>query len=208
MKKQLKFWDNCAEKYDSQALKTYSETYKDTINKAFAYLNAADTVLELACGTGITTIEIAKRVKKVYAVDLSQRMIDKAKTKAEEQAVDNIEFSISAIEEINYPSESFDAVTAFNVLYFLRDGEKALGQIHKMLKPGGVFLSATDCLGEKKNIKSVLLSLFGKIGLIPYVGLYKMDGLYNMIKRNGFDIIEAENLYGTPPNYFIAAKKQ
>lgn len=207
MKKERKFWDNVAQKYDVQALKKYSKTYDDTIKKSLHHLNASDAVLELACGTGITTIEIAKHVKKIYAVDLSQSMVDKAEKKAAQQEIDNIEFSVSAIEELDFPPESFDVVTAFNILCFLRRDGSAIAKIYKMLKPGGVFLSATDCLGENKSIKSTLLSLFGKMGLMPYFRQYKTNRLYNIIARNGFNIIEAENLYETPPNYFIAAKK-
>ena len=207
MKKSNGYWDGRAEKYDERVLKTYSDTYDATVKESIPYLKDSDTVLDLACGTGITTLEIARHVKYVYAVDLSEAMINKAKQKAAAQGIDNIEFRVSSIEELDLPAEKFDAVIAFNVLYFLRDLKTPLSKIHKSLKPGGIFLSATDCLGEKKKLRTVMLSVMSKIKSLPYFKMYKTKTLRDIIKKNGFIIIDTKNLFDTPPNYFVAAKK-
>ncbi len=208
MKKANEYWDGCAKKYDERALETYSDTYDATVKESLPYLKASDTVLDLACGTGITTLEIAKHVSKVYAVDLSEDMIAKAREKAAVQGIHNIEFLVSPIEDLDFSAKKFDVVIAFNVLYFLRDLKTALASIHKLLKPGGIFLSATDCLGEKKTIKTVMLATMSKIKALPHFKMYKTKTLRDMIAKNGFTVIDTKNLYDSPPNYFIAAKKR
>ena len=57
--------------YDNSADKKFKKTYEETINLSSSILKEKDCVLDFACGTGITTIEIAKKVKSVIAIDIS-----------------------------------------------------------------------------------------------------------------------------------------
>lgn len=206
MKDSTYFWDTLSGKYDTQ-VKKYQHTYQKTIEKTNHYVRDDDTVLDFACGTGITTIEIARRVKRIHAIDLSSNMIDVAKRKADEEKIENIQFSPISIFDTTLEPESFTVVLGFNILYFLRDIQKTLNRIYDVLIPGGVFISATDCLGEQRTIRSFLTSCLSKIGIIPYMHMLKISELENLIREGNFDIIEAENLYTQPPNYFIVAKK-
>jgi len=75
------FWDKMSSNYDNQ-VKKYQQTYADAIESTKKYLNKDDIVLDFACGTGITTIQISGFVRKIHAIDISQRMIDIAEEKA------------------------------------------------------------------------------------------------------------------------------
>lgn len=207
MKESKIFWDRLSGKYDNQ-VKRYEQTYQKTIEKTNQYLGNADTVLDFACGTGIITIEVAESVKTIHAIDISSKMIDVAKRKADEKKITNIQFSQTDIFDESFGNESFNTVLGFNILYFLSDIQNAVKRIYELLLPGGLFISATDCLGEHRSIQSVLTYCVSKIGIIPQMQRLKISELENFIRQGNFEIIETANLYQKPPNYFIVAQKK
>ncbi len=201
------FWNKISSKYDLQVKNKYEQTYINTIKKTRNYLKETDVALDYACGTGITTVELARDVKQIYAIDISQDMINIAKEKSQKNNISNIKYDVTDVFDEKYSKESFDVLMAFNILYFIKDTNSVIKRINELLKPGGVFISATDCLGEKRTFKTMIGYLLGKIGIVPSMKMFKMDQLKNIIKRNGFSIVETENLYDSPPNLYIVAKK-
>jgi hypothetical protein len=83
-----------------------------------------------------------------------------------------------------------------------------MSRIKHLMAPEGIFISATDCLGEKKSLTSSILSFFSRLNIIPGIRFWTTEELMEIFQRNGFDILEQENLYFNPPNYFIAAKNR
>ena len=57
-------------------------------------------------------------------------------------------FTDGTLKDRKFPAKSFDVVTAYNVLLYMENQEEVLEQIYEVLKPGGLFISATDCLAE------------------------------------------------------------
>ena len=105
------------------------------------------------------------------------------------------------------PLESFDVIVCANVLCYIKEDTEVINRVYSLLKSGGVFVSATDCLGENNKFSRFILKSLSKIGLLPQMNMYKTSDLENLIKVKGLEIIEAENLYTSPPNYFIVAQK-
>lgn len=200
------FWDRMSSRYDNQ-VKKYRQTYRDTIERTKKYLNKDDAVLDFACGTGIATIPISGLVKEIHAIDISRGMLDIAKEKAAENGIENIRFFKTDLFDDGFEKESFDVVLAVNILYFLRNAPENLNRIFELLKPGGLFISATDCLGEKKSFSNRIKKLLGRMGILPFMQMYSISELKKSITDAGFKIRETANLYDNPPNCFIAAKK-
>ena len=201
-----KFWDKISAKYDHQ-LKRYEQTYLKTIENTKKYLDKIDIVLDYACGTGVIPVEIADSVKEIHAVDIASKMIDVARRKADERNLQNIRFAQTDIFDDRFMEKSFDVVFAFNILYLLSDVRNVLIRIHALLKPGGMFISATDCLGEKKTVVNTLKYMLSKIGILPFMYMLKIHELETLITDAHFKIIETEKLSNTSSNYFIVAKK-
>ena len=80
-------------------------------------------------------------------------------------------------------------------------------RVNELLKPGGLFISATACLGEKRTFLGGLLFFLIKIGIVPNMKYFKRIELENLITNGNFKIIERENISDTLPNYFLIAKK-
>lgn len=99
------------------------------------------TLIDLACGTGATTIHAARFFKKIFAVDVSEVMIKQAKRKAEKGNISNIDFIQSGFLTYEHKAEPVDIVLTKAALHHLPDFWKqiALLRINKMLKMGGVF---------------------------------------------------------------------
>lgn len=201
------FWNMRSRTYDQQSGEEYAQAYEKTVSNTLKYLNGEARVLEFACGTGITTVAIAPHVSFVRAIDISDEMVGKAREKIQALGLSNVELSQTDLFDPCLEEGSFDAVTAFNVLLYVENRAQVLERIRSLLKPGGMFLSATDCLGE--GITRVGIRKFWKshTGSMPYVAFDSRKKLEGEIVRAGFTVLERENLFSTPPNLFVAAKK-
>lgn len=205
MNKSEKFWDRAANTYDQEEKKDEQTTLK-IIEKTKKYLKISDVVLDYGCGTGTIDIEIAGHVNEIHAIDISSKMIDLAKRKTDERKIENIDYAQTTIHDERFKKESFDVILAFTILHLVEDLPEVIRRISEILKPGGLFISVTPCMGEKRLLSTVL-SLGSKIGLIPSIKSFKFPELENSIANRKLRIIETERLHHSSPIYFIAAKK-
>lgn len=205
--KSSRFWDKRSKVFDEQVLSVYENAYKKTIKRSIPFLKPEDTMLEIGCGTGNATIPLSQYVKKITAIDISEEMMLKAAEKVKEEGRENITFRQKDLLELDIEPESYDVVAAYNVLLYMKNQEKVLEKIYDILKPGGVFLSATDCLGRNLSKESVRKFWKSKLHLMPYVSFDTPVGLMRKIQRKGFLVIEIVNLHRNPPNIFIVAQK-
>ncbi len=204
--KSADLWDRIAGRYDRQVFKIYSKAYEKTVSLSAKYLKKDFSVLDFACGTGIVTLGLTGHAGRITAIDTSGKMIDIAAAKAAAENIANIEFSPDDIFDSKFDNKKFDAVTAFNILLYIEDIEMLLKRIRQLLKPGGVFVSSTDCLGEKRSILNVIRKFLGFLGIFPYMKFYSSEELEQTIKQAGFSLIKTAELFSKPLNYFIAAK--
>jgi putative AdoMet-dependent methyltransferase len=100
-----------------------------------------DLVLEVGTGTGELALNLSQYCRKIIAVDVSEKMIEFARIKAEKQGKENIRFCHAGFLTYENHDESFDIIIAQLVLHHLPDFWKmvALRRIYKMLKDGGKF---------------------------------------------------------------------
>ncbi len=201
------FWNRVSERYDASVMRTYAKTYRDTIALTLGYLDRQSRVLDFGCGTGIVTIEMAPHVERITAIDISEMMMAKAKAKAAEAGITNIDYRVTGLDDPALDRAGFDVVTAFNVLYFIRDLRGTLRRINALLPDGGLFLSATDCAGELPFLKRAVAHALVALGKVPYASFLTPEGLERHVTDAGFTILRTENLFENPPNYFIAARK-
>ncbi len=200
------FWDMRAQTYDLTSGKTYAETYDSTAARSVKYLKPSDRVLEFACGTGLITLRLAPYVSCLWGIDISPKMADIARQKVRTQDLSNVEITNTDLFDPTLEPGSFDAVVAFNVLLYLPDLSAALARIRELLRPGGMFLSATDCLGARPSVMGLKKLVKSRIGAMPYTAFFTRRGLERKIAQNGFAVLERENLFPNPPNLFVAAR--
>lgn len=100
-----------------------------------------DTILEIGCGTGEFSIEVAKICNKVIALDVSKNMLEYAKNKSKMRGINNISFINSGFLSYTHQGTPIDIVVSSIALHHLPDFWKliAIKNIHQMLKNKGKF---------------------------------------------------------------------
>jgi 2-polyprenyl-3-methyl-5-hydroxy-6-metoxy-1,4-benzoquinol methylase len=209
MESSAKFWNKMAARYSKMPIRDPG-AYETTLDRTRAYLSPEDQALELGCGTGGTARLLSANVAHITGTDIAPRMIEIARQRAEEEGVANITFETSEIG--NAPKSPFDVVMAYNLLHLLTDLPASLAQIHARVKPGGLFISKTICLGQpglgwKLKMILKLIPLLRIIGKAPDLRYLSITELEEMIEATGFEVIETGSFPAHPPSRFIVARR-
>lgn len=115
-------------------------------------------VLELGCGTGElwkSNLNSIDKIEQLIITDFSSDMVEKTKSVIGNR--DNVEYKIMDIQNISFENETFDIVIANMLLHHVDDIDKALDEVNRVLKKGGIFYCAT--FGEN-GVVNYLASLF------------------------------------------------
>jgi SAM-dependent methyltransferase len=94
------------------------------------------SLLELGCGIGVDSVQLARCGYDVFAVDLSENALAVAREFAARREV-RIDFRLGNAEGLAFPNDSFDVVYSFGVLHHTPNIEKAVAEVRRVLKPGG-----------------------------------------------------------------------
>lgn len=102
-------------------------------------LNGDEKILDVGCGPGVLTVEIAKRLKAgcITGLDLSDNMLRLAEKLAKEHLVENVRFEKGDALNLHFPKETFDVVISTSVFHWVKDPKKFLLELHRVLKKGG-----------------------------------------------------------------------
>lgn len=103
-------------------------------------LAPGDSALDVCCGTGDLTLELAERVTpggRVVGCDFSEPMLDLAREKTAERGTDGVRFEWADALQLPYDGERFDAVTVGFGVRNLADLDRGLRELARVLKPGG-----------------------------------------------------------------------
>jgi len=136
-------WDTAAESWVDFVRKG-KDYYRDELNNPafFSLLGnvRGQLVLDLACGEGYNTRKLARKDAVVTGVDLSQRLIDLAKTEEAEDRL-NIDYRLSDAARLKeFPADHFDLVTCFMAMQDIENYEKAISEVRRVLKAKGRFV--------------------------------------------------------------------
>jgi len=187
MDQSARFWDRIAERYSRRPVADEA-AYRKKLEVTRGYFRPDMEVLEFGCGTGSTAIVHAPYVKHIRATDISSKMIEIAKRKADEEGIENVTFQRTSIDELHVPDESLDAVLGLSVLHLLENKEEAIAKVNRMLKPGGLFVTSTVCLGDTMKWFKIVGSIGRFLGLMPLVKVFTVKELEDSLTNTGFEI--------------------
>ena len=182
-----KFWDKIAERYSKKPVDD-EEAYQQKLQVTREYLQPDMELLEFGCGTGSTAIAHAPYVKQILATDISAKMIGIAQAKADAGEVKNVTFKQAAIDDFSADDQTFDAVMGHSILHLVEDRDAVIAKVHKMLKPGGIFISNTACLGDRMKFFKVIGPIGKFLGLMPMVKVFTTRELVDSLTGAGFEI--------------------
>jgi ubiquinone/menaquinone biosynthesis C-methylase UbiE len=120
-----------------------SHTWRTAENSAgflLPHLQRGQSVLDVGCGPGTISADIAHLVAPgpVTGIDLSSEVIELARRGAEGANDTNLSFHVGDVYDLQFADSSFDVVYAHQVLQHLSDPVRALGEMRRVLTPGGL----------------------------------------------------------------------
>ncbi len=95
---------------------------------------------------------------------------------------------------------------ALNVLHLLGNWEEVIAKVHKMLKPGGIFVTNTGCLGDTMTYMRLILPIGRLLGRMPMVKVFTTRELEDCFTNGGFRI-DYQSQPGKRSAVFIVGKK-
>jgi SAM-dependent methyltransferase len=104
------------------------------------FLRPGMRVLDVGCGAGSITLGLAEAVApgEMVGVDLQPSQVEQARALGAVRGVRNVRFEVADVYRLPFPDGSFDAVFAHAVLMHLREPVRALVEVRRVLRPGGI----------------------------------------------------------------------
>lgn len=162
----MTFWDRIAGVYDL-AERTNRRAVQGMISQAAQRVPKGSFFLECAAGTGEISLAAARNAEHVLCTDQSPRMLERAKEKAEKQGIANIEFAQRDLLHLPESEGIFDVVCAANVLHLLEEPERAVAELRRVTKPGGILIFPTFLLGEAGIFMRFCMIIYRLLGFCP-----------------------------------------
>ena len=138
------FWDKNAKRYD-RFMRKDAVAYRQMYEMIRPVVKSK-TVLELATGTGLIAKHIVSTAKHIEATDASAEMIAEAKR---DNRSAKLYFSVQDMFHLPYAPYAFDVVIVSNALHIVPQPEKALAEIHRVLKDDGWAASPPVCRSSR-----------------------------------------------------------
>ncbi|KKQ25102.1 MAG: Type 11 methyltransferase [Microgenomates group bacterium GW2011_GWC1_37_12b] len=158
----------------------------------FLDLKKESKLLEVGCGDGVFLKRIVKTYKvKAWGIDISSNSIRRAKIDDEQK----IKFRVADATKIPFPKNSFDNIICFDTLEHIKDQNKVIEEMIRVLKPGGKLLLFTI----NRNQKYTWNYWMDKIGIDIYRGYDHDPKLFldsnntvNLLNKSGMKILKVE----------------
>lgn len=141
------------------------------------------TVLELGCGTGYFTRELARSGGKIVAIDVSPELLEIARTNC---SPPNVRYELQNAYQLSYADAVFDSVVGSSVLHHL-EIEAALREIYRVLKPGGTMcFTEPNMLNPQIAIQKNVAWVKRKLGDSPDETAFFRWPLRSLLERIGY----------------------
>ncbi len=198
-------FNKVADQYGSVGTEIFSYFGKKLVK--YAGIVSGQTILDIACGKGASLFPARIKVGKygkVIGIDLSPEMLKLIKLEINNRGFKNIEIYEMDAEELNFDSNTFDTIISGFSLFFLPNLKNALDEIHRVLKPGGVFVTST--FGERDTHWNPIHEMFTNIqktlSSLPLTKtkiLNTKEEIYTNFDHSNFENIE---IYSEPKEFY------
>jgi GT2 family glycosyltransferase/ubiquinone/menaquinone biosynthesis C-methylase UbiE len=175
----------------------FAKAMEARIISSFLELRRGEKVCDIACGTGEQSIKMARRGSKVYGIDINGRAIEISKLIAEGYDCD---FRVGNAERLPYDSHMFDKVVCICALEHFNDDNKALKEMSRVLKIGGILVLTVDSF-TYTGIKNHLQETHRDDHHV--VNYYSNSQLTQKLRKAGFEVEETKYFISSPMSAFF-----
>ena len=201
MQEHKDFWDKNAGRYDRFMRKdraAYDEMY-ELIRPIVRH----KTVLELATGTGLIAKHIVNAAAHIEATDASAEMIAEAKR---DNRSAKLYFSVQDMFCLPYANQSFNVVIVSNALHIVPQPEKALAEIRRVLKDGGVLIAPTFTHAGN-SFSGRAKAFFMKLAGFPLHSKWTSEEYLRFLQQNGWTVRKSAVLKASFPLTYAECEK-
>ena len=190
-----------AELYDSIIVPQWCTPFGRLLLSVFLTLprNAGWQLLDVACGTGYPTLELARFIGQdcdLAGIDVWEEAIQIARRKASEEWLRNVTFLVADVMKSGLPERTFDMLTCNLGLTSFADRAAALGAMWRLLRPGGLFLLTLPLQSAMREFLDTYYLTLRDLGLGDYMrALGKLvstrptaEELRTLLERSGFEV--------------------
>ncbi|MBQ4015618.1 MAG: class I SAM-dependent methyltransferase [Treponema sp.] len=182
-------WDFFAPIYEA-SMKSQKNIY-DYLYQNISRAAEGKTVLELATGPGMIAKHIASAAKSVVATDFSPNMIETAK---KGEIPQNVTFEVADATSLPYADKAFDLVVIANALHIIPEPQKALAQIKRVLKDGGLLI-APNFIFRKSGAKNLWQKILDLVG-IKFAHEWTAEEYLAFLRQNGLRVAKSQVVKG------------
>lgn len=192
-------YNSAADHFDDTPLGFWDKYGARTVERLS--LEMGCNVLDAACGTGASAIPAARSVGaegRVTGVDLSENPLELARCKARKLNLHNADFINADMENLNFADGEFDAVVCVFGIFFVPDMERQVGELWRMVRPGGKLAITTWGPGFfapvyeywKNAVREVRPDLYSTYN--PWDRITEIDSVMKLMRDGGTSSIEVE----------------
>lgn len=158
------------------------EYHQEVMDCIFSLAGTSSKVLDVGCGTGIATRQLAQKMADVSGCDIDGKMIETAKSHH-----DLIQYYVAPTEKMSFEDEIFDAITSFGAFHWFCD-DKSVSEIKRVLRKGGFFIVVNK--NEAGNFRRDYEEIVEKItGAKPPQSVKVGYNPASILKQNGFSAV-------------------
>ena len=201
MREHKNFWDRNAGLYDCFMRKDRA-VYEKMYVLIWPVVKAK-TVLELATGTGLIAKSIVNAAARIEATDASVEMI--AEAKRDNQSA-KLHFSVQDMFRLPYADKSFEVVIVSNALHIVPQPEKALAEIHRVLKDDGVLIAPTFTHAGN-SFSGKVRAFFMKLAGFPLHSKWTSEEYLRFLRQNGWAVRKSVVLKASFPLTYAECEK-
>ena len=201
MRKNQNFWDKNAGRYNRFMRKdaaAYAQLYE-----LLRPVVRGKRVLELATGTGLIAKSIVGSAAHIEATDASEEMI--AQAQRDNQSA-KLHFSVQDMFHLPYADGSFDVIIVANALHIVPEPEKALREIRRVLRDGGVLVAPTFTHADNSFLGKVK-AFFMKLAGFPLHSKWTSREYLAFLRENGWTVRKSTVLKASFPLTYVECIK-
>jgi ABC-2 type transport system ATP-binding protein len=192
------YWSQFAHSYDRDGEYIVGNPILQAILKRLSEEQDLGDSVELGCGTGYFTRAIAEQARHVIATDLSDEMLEVARTQLSE--FQNVTIQKADCASTGFPAEGFDTVLMANLIHVIGDPSPCLQESYRILQSGGLLI-VVDFTGYRLDLlRSVQLGwrYLKRWGVPPRHGRNDLspEELVRLVESAGFKVKDVQLLEG------------
>lgn len=151
--------------------------------------------LDIATGGGHVAYAFAPHVARIWATDITQEMLDMVKGEAAKRGLSNLRTTYAKAEALPFEDESFDLVTCRIAPHHFDSIPEFLGEVHRTLKPGGVFALVDNVVPP--GAAGDYVNAFERLRDPSHLRAWTMDEWREALEKTRLQKVQEEQIYKT-----------